>query len=160
VVAAGGGVDIEGLGVVFALSAALTYAAYLLGAEHVLKRTNSLVGAMLIGLGAGAGLAIFALASGQGRWPTSWDQWWRVLSMGVLTAGAFVCLFEGLRRLGALRTAIISSTEPLAVAVLAAMFLGERISAWTAVGGLLILAGAVAASVARVAQLPVEPPGP
>jgi drug/metabolite transporter (DMT)-like permease len=160
VVAAGGGVDIEGLGVVFALCSAVTYAAYLLGADRVLRRSNSLVAAMLIGLGAGIGLAAFALVAGEARWPAGWDAWWRVLAMGALTAGAFVCLFEGLRRLGALRTAIISSTEPLTVAILAAIFLGERIGLGTAVGGVLILGGAVAASVARRAPSSVEPPGP
>ncbi len=159
VVVAGGGVDIEGPGVVFALCSAVTYAAYLLGAERVLERTNSLVAAMVIGLGAGVGLALFALITGQGRWPATWDAWWRVVAMGALTAGAFVCLFEGLRRLGALRTSIISSTEPLAVAVLAAAFLGERITVGTALGGALILGGAVAASVARTAPSG-EPPGP
>jgi drug/metabolite transporter (DMT)-like permease len=159
VVVAGGGVDIEGLGVLFALCSALTYAAYLLGAESVLKRTNSMVAAMVIGLAAGVGLAVFALATGQGRWPSTWDAWWRVLCMGALTAGAFVCLFEGLRRLGALRTAIISSAEPLAVAILAAIFLGERIGVGTAVGGALILGGAIAASIARTAPSG-EPPGP
>jgi drug/metabolite transporter (DMT)-like permease len=160
VVAGGGGVDITGLGVLFALCASATYAAYLLGAEHVLRRTTSLVGAMVIGLGAGLGLATFALLSGQGEWPATWAAWWRVLLMGALTAGAFVCLFEGLRRLGALRTAIISSTEPLAVAVLAAVFLGERVSANIALGGALILGGAVAASIARSTPPSGEPPGP
>ena len=35
-------------------------------------------------------------------------------AMGVLTAGAFLLLFLGLRRVGAIRAAIIAALEPVA----------------------------------------------
>ena len=69
--------------------------------------------------------------------------------MGFATAGAFVCLMEAIRRVGALRTAIISALEPLAASVLAWIILGERVSGGVAFGGALILSGAVTASLAR-----------
>jgi drug/metabolite transporter (DMT)-like permease len=49
------------------------------------------------------------------------------------------------------RTSIISATEPLSAALLGFLFLGESVSAGTALGGALILAGAVIASLARAA---------
>jgi drug/metabolite transporter (DMT)-like permease len=156
---AGGGADIDALGVVFELTSSVIYASYLVGAGAVLRRTNSLVGAMWTAGAAAAGLAVYALATGTADLPRGWHQWGPVLGMGLFTAGAFVTLLAGLRRLGAVRTAILSASEPLTAAAMAAIFLGERVRAGTLIGGILILGAAVAASAAR-AQAPAEPPIP
>lgn len=149
VVVAGGGVEIERLGVAFALGSAVTFSLYLTGAEAVLKQTDSLVGAMWVSAWAAIGLALYAVVSGAGQWPDGWRQWGPLLAMAALTAGAFVCLFAGLRRLGAVRTSIVAATEPLMAAILAAIFLEEAVRGGTVAGGILILAAAVAASAAR-----------
>jgi drug/metabolite transporter (DMT)-like permease len=88
--------------------------------------------------------------------------------MGVATSVAFVAQLAGLRILGPVRTAIIGSTEPVAGATLSFVFLDEPITALMVVGGLLILAGAVAAALARRpepgqapgAEVALEPPAP
>jgi drug/metabolite transporter (DMT)-like permease len=149
VVVTGGGVEIEPLGVVFALSSALTYTVYLMGADATLRRTDPVAGAMILSFAAAAGLGLSALVGGEAQLPRGWSQWGPILGMGALTAGAFACLLAGLYRLGALRTAIISAMEPLAVATLAAVFLGESVPLGTALGGCFILVGAVSASLAR-----------
>jgi inner membrane transporter RhtA len=156
VVVAAGGVDIDSVGVAYALGSSVTFSLYLVGAEAVLRGTNSLVGAVWVSAAAAAGLAVYAVATGDAVWPMGWRQWGPVLAMAAFTAGAFVCLFAGLRRLGAVRTAIVSATEPLIASVLAAVFLEEGVRLGTGVGGLLIVAGAVAASVARGSR-PAEP---
>jgi drug/metabolite transporter (DMT)-like permease len=160
VVLSGGGVDISRAGIVFSLASALTFSFYLIGADRVLKGTNSLVGAMYVSASASAGLVVYAFLAGQQQVPTGWTQWGPILGAGTFTAGAFVCLFAGLRRLGAVRTSIISATEPLNATILAAIFLGETIRPGTAIGGAFILAGAVAASLARARVPPAEPPVP
>jgi len=159
VVVAGGGVDIDRVGIAFALGAAGTFALYLAGAEAVLHRTTPMAGAMWVSGSAALGLAVFAAVTGSARLPHGWDRWTPVLGMALFSAGAFVCLFAGLRRLGAVRTSIISATEPLTAALLAAVFLGETIHPGTVVGGGLILVAAVAASLAR-GRRPAEPPVP
>jgi len=53
----------------------------------------------------------------------------------------------------------VSSTEPLAAALLAFAFLGESVGLAVAFGGALIIAGALIASLARVAPT-TEPPIP
>jgi drug/metabolite transporter (DMT)-like permease len=100
---------------------------------------------------AGASLGLFAFSWISGRYvaPATEVDWWSILAMGIGTAGAFVCLLGALQRIGAVRTAIISATEPLSAALLAWLFLDESVSPGTALGGALILAGAVAASLAR-----------
>lgn len=158
VVGTSGGLDIAPAGIAFALGSAMTFSVYLVGAELALRRTSSPVAAMWVALAASAGLALFAAATGQARLPEGAREWLPVVGMGTFTAGAFFCLFAGLRRLGAVRTAIVAALEPVSTAVLALVFLGEAIRAGTAAGGALILVASVVASVAR--RRPVEPEAP
>jgi drug/metabolite transporter (DMT)-like permease len=148
----GAGLSIDSTGVVFALAAALTYSAYLLGADAVLRRTPPLTSAMWISAGASIGLFVFSSVSGRYTSPTSAADWWSLLAMGAASAGAFVCLMGALQRIGAVRTAIVSATEPLSAALLGYLFLGEAVDAGTAIGGGLILLAAVMASLARAAM--------
>jgi drug/metabolite transporter (DMT)-like permease len=159
VVIAGRGLAISGVGVLFALAAALVFSLYLLGADAVLDRTNSLTGSMWVSAAAAFALAAAAVVSGTNAWPVGLRQWSPVLASGAFTAGAFVCLLAGLRRIGPVRTAIVGATEPLAARVLAVIFLRESLGAATVVGGTLILAGAVTASLAR-RERPTDPPSP
>jgi drug/metabolite transporter (DMT)-like permease len=159
VVAGGGDLSIQRLGVVFALCSAITYTCYILAADRVLRRTQPLTSSLWVSGAAGIGLAAFATVRGSFRAPAGAEQWLPIIGMSAATAGAFVCLFAGLRRLGAVRTAIISSTEPLAAALLALALLGEAIGAAVAVGGVLIVAGAAIASIGLETP-PAEPPIP
>ena len=80
-----------------------------------------------------------------------------LLAMGGLTAVAFFALFGGLRRLGAVRTSVVMATEPVAASAFAIGFLGEPLRTLMVAGGVLIVAGAVGASLARGAR-ETEPP--
>jgi drug/metabolite transporter (DMT)-like permease len=149
VVGSSGGLAVSLAGAIFALASALTFSLYLIGAEVVLQRTSSLAASMWVSASASVALATVAVAGGTGRLPSGSEEWWTVAGMGVFTAGAFSSLFVGLRRLGAVRTSIIAALEPVAAAALAFAFLGEPLRAGTVAGGLLILSGAITASLAR-----------
>ena len=157
VVGTTGGLVVTALGIVLALAAAVTFSVYLIGADAWLRRTSSPASAMWVGASAAAALAAFSVASGRGRLPAGGPEWWPVLGMGLLTSGAFLCLFLGLRRLGAVRTSIVAALEPVSTAMLAMAILGEPLPPGVIGGGVLILAGAIAASLAREAREP-EPP--
>jgi drug/metabolite transporter (DMT)-like permease len=159
VVLSSGGLDIGAAGILFAFGAAFSFALYLTAVDVVLKRTNALTGSMWVGAAAGSALAVFAPISASAAWPDGGGQWAAVIGTAVFTAGAFVCLFAGLRRLGPVRTSIVAATEPLAASLLAVAFLHEQLRPGTVGGGILILAGAVAASLAR-RQPAGEPPVP
>jgi drug/metabolite transporter (DMT)-like permease len=77
--------------------------------------------------------------------------------MAAFSAGAFAAMLVGLQLVGALRNAIIGVLEPLTVAVLAFLFLSEPITASIAIGGVLILGGAVLAMLIRTTRT-AEPP--
>jgi drug/metabolite transporter (DMT)-like permease len=151
VVGTGAGLQIETLGVVLALSSAITFSCYLVGADAVLRRTNALTSAMWVSAGASVGLFLYASAIGHWRLPTGSNEWFLLVGMGLASAAAFVCLMEGIQRIGAVRTAIVSALEPLAAATLAWLFLGEVVPWGIAIGGTLILVAAVTASLARSA---------
>ena len=149
VVASGAGLTIQTAGVVFALSSAVTYTAYLIGSDIVLRRTSPLTSAAWVSAGASAGLFLYTSLSGRFTPPEVAADVWAIVGMGLATAGAFVCLMGALQLIGAVRTSIVSAAEPLAAAVLGFVFLGETVGIWTAVGGALILVAAVIASLAR-----------
>jgi drug/metabolite transporter (DMT)-like permease len=155
VVASSGGLDIAALGIVFALASAVTISFFLIGLETLVTRTPSLASSMWIALSASAAHATFAVVSGTGRFLHG-EELLPVLGMGVLTSGAFLLLFLGVRRLGAVRASIISSLEPVAAAALALVFLGESVRLGVLGGGALILGGAIAATLARGVREPED----
>jgi drug/metabolite transporter (DMT)-like permease len=148
VVGSSGGLDITAAGIGFALASALTFSVYLITADQTLRRTSSLGAAMWVSVSASVALAVFSIASGKAELPDGRGLA-AVASMGLLTAAAFALLFFGLRRVGAVRTAIIASLEPVAASLLAMVFLDEALRGGVLAGGLLILVGSVAASMAR-----------
>jgi drug/metabolite transporter (DMT)-like permease len=156
VVIGGSGVDIEPVGIVLALLCAFAYTGYLIGTDRVVRRTNPLTTATWLAAGASLANLTYALLFHGWSTPTGRDAALRVVAMGVCTAGAFVCMIASLQRIGAVRNAILGVIEPLMVAVLASIFLDEPVSASIAIGGGLILAGGVIATLARGERI-VEP---
>ena len=149
VVGTSGHLDISGAGIAFALGSACTYTLYLLGVERTLKRTSSVVASMWVSAAAAGAIAVYAFVVRGATVPHGARQWWPVVGTGVFTSGAFFTLFAGIRRLGAVRTAIVAALEPLSTAALAVTLLGDPLRAGTVAGGVLILGGAVAAGIAR-----------
>jgi len=157
VIIGSGGIDIQPLGILFAFGSSCTFSAYLIGAEFALHRTSPLTSAMWVCVWAAVGCGVFATVSGGVHLPSTPTQTWAVLGMGAGSAAAFVCMLSGLRRVGAVRASIVSSMEPLAAAILAFALLSETVSTATFIGGVMILAGAIGASIARP-QSPAELP--
>ena len=148
VIGSSGGLDISAAGILFAFGSAVWFSVYLITADQTLRRSSPLVSSMWVSLSASAVLAVYSLASGTWELPAG-TALISVAAMGLLTSGAFAFLFLGLRRIGAVRTSIVASLEPVAASLLAMLFLGESLRAGVLAGGFLILAGAIAASLAR-----------
>jgi drug/metabolite transporter (DMT)-like permease len=152
VVVGGSGVDIQPVGIVLSLACATAYSGYLMGADRVLKRTNPMTAGLWLAGSAAVANVMYALLFRATDLPAG-GGWWQLAGMVVFTAGAFVCMLAGLQRIGAVRNAIIGVLEPLSVAVLAWAFLSEPISAPVAIGGTLILGGAVCATLVRTTRV-------
>jgi drug/metabolite transporter (DMT)-like permease len=148
VVLGGGSTDITSIGILLALCTSVAYTAYLIGTDRNVKRTDPLTAAAWLGVGAAVANVVYALAFNAVTFPAA-SSWWRLVAMMVASSGAFAAMLGGLQRVGAVRNAIIGVMEPLTVAVLAYYLLDEPITAAVAMGGTLILVGAVIASVIR-----------
>jgi DME family drug/metabolite transporter len=150
VILGSGGVDITALGIVLAVLCSFAYTGYLIAADRVAKRSAPMTTGLWVAAGASLANLTFALASGTWTLPSGTMAPLRVFAMGAFTAGAFVCMIASLQRIGAVRNGIIGVLEPLTVAVLAALFLGEPITVSVVFGGVLILgAGALATVTGR-----------
>ncbi|MGZ5293312.1 MAG: DMT family transporter [Actinomycetota bacterium] len=152
VVLGGGGADITSLGIVLALCTSVAYTAYLVGTDRHVKATDPLTAAAWLGVGAATANVVYAVAFGAVVFPPA-SSAWRLVAMMVFSAGAFAAMLAGLQRIGAVRNAIIGVMEPLTVAILAYVFLDEPITVPVAIGGSLILVGAVIASVIRTTRI-------
>jgi drug/metabolite transporter (DMT)-like permease len=148
VVLGGGSAQIEAMGIILALCTSLAYTAYLVGTDRHVKKSDPLTAAAWLGLGACVANLIYAAAFRAVIVPQAEDAW-RLAAMAIFSAGAFASMLAGLQLVGAIRSAIIGVIEPLTVAVLAYFFLDEPITVAVAVGGTLILGGAVLAVLTR-----------
>ena len=148
VILGGGGIEIAAAGVVLALLCSLAYTAYLTVTDRVAQRSEPLATGMWVAAGACVSNLTFAVVSGSWTMPTGTLAPLRVLAMAGCTAAAFVCMMASLQRIGAVRNGIIGVLEPLTVALLAAVFLNEPITASIIAGGVLILGAGVLATVA------------
>ena len=85
---------------------------------------------------------------------TSWQVAIAPVGSGILMGCSVVLLFRGLRLMEASRAVAISQTNPIFVAALALLFLGERISIVQWLGIALVVAGAVLISVRLFQERP------
>lgn len=145
-----GGADAVPLGILLAAGAAACQALYLVvsrsgfpsvPAEQAI--TLVLVGGFAMAVGTIA--VTHGLDAVTGEWLTDPASWLAVGAAAILgTAFAKVWVLRGVRLLGGTRTAVIMLGEPVGGAVLAAIVLDQVLTPILAVGGALIVAGALA----------------
>jgi drug/metabolite transporter (DMT)-like permease len=152
VIVGGGEVEVAPLGILLALATSLAYTAYLITADRTVRTTDPVTAAAWLGAGAATANVSFAFAFGVTDLPDA-SSWPFLVGMAVFSAGAFAAMLGGLQLVGAVRNAIIGVMEPLGVAVLAAFFLAEPVTPPTAVGGTLILGGAILATLVRTTRV-------
>lgn len=97
-----------------------------------------------------------------GGWPTEWPS--LAVSGSIVTlalvcsAGAFLIMFALIAEIGPVRTTTITYVNPAVAIAAGALVLDERITVWTIVGFVLVLAGSFVVTWRRA---PVDaPPGP
>jgi drug/metabolite transporter (DMT)-like permease len=141
----GGGLALDGRGVLLALASALLYAVYVPVIGGFQRAIPTHVVAAYASAGAAVAFAVSTLATRGGTGfvlpPTGWAM---VALLAVLsTAVGFHLFLTGLAVLGPVRASILSTVEPFCAAILAAVVLGQRITAAAVAGGALIAAAVV-----------------
>jgi len=150
VLAGAGGMGFDGLGVVLAFGAAITYTVYILAADTVLHRLAPVVLTTLVMSGAAAALAIRALATGGVTVSFDSSGWlWIGCIVIVSTVLAVLAFFAGLKRTGASTASILSTFEPVVSTALAALILGELLTPIQLLGAVLVLSAAIIVQIRR-----------
>jgi drug/metabolite transporter (DMT)-like permease len=143
-VGAPGGATLHPGGVALALVAALLYAAYIPLINALQRGLTPLATATYMSLGAAIVLSAAAATRGQLAVAIPSSAWLPVLGLALIsTVAAFFLFLSGLRVLGPVRTAIISTIEPFFTALLSAWVLGQPLSPTTLFGGVFIAAAVV-----------------
>lgn len=139
---------IDPRGILLGLGAALGYSMFnLLSARWLGDYPRMVLMTYTFGLSA-AGMGLVSVLTGSSLSVAGWPPTlWGLLAAIVVvpTFFAVVLYLEGIKGLGAPQAAIVSTFEPLFTIVLAAIFLGDRLSATQIAGALLVVAGVAAA---------------
>ncbi len=140
-----GGAELTGSLLAFAAAAA--NAATVLGTEPVFSRCSPLAGTARLVLGAAIATGIAALAAGQRLAPPP-ASLPAVLGLALVpTLAAVLMLNRSLQLIGATRTAVIATLEPIFAATWGLLLLGEHLQPLQWWGAALTVAGASAVSV-------------
>lgn len=165
------GLSLDGVGVVFAFGAALSFAFYILMAERGVGRRDPI---SLLCLGMLFSSLFWAVVEPWWSFPAevvdddvsllgnlaehSLPVWLLMLSMLVLgTIVPFALLVGALRHLPATRVGIAAMFEPVAATIVAYLWLDEALSGLQLVGAALVLAGILLAQTAREVRTSAGP---
>lgn len=148
---------IDPIGVVLAVSNGATYAIYIVISKHLLRgvKATALPSAIMMS-GAMVALLLVALRMGLAL-PSTTQAWLSIIGIALIsTIVPIYTFYAGMQRLGATRASIISTVEPVITLLLSFVLLKEQLTPQQALGGLLILAGAIWVQIQGTTQ-PVAP---
>lgn len=144
------------LGIALCIAAAASQVVFMTVSRGGYSRVPADAATIVILAASVVGASTIAILTGQGQdllTPLrSLEPWPILLVAGVLAAGVSSLLFlTAIRTIGGTRTGILMLLEPVVGVVLASVLLGEALGPLQAIGGMLVLAGAL------VLQLRSEP---
>jgi drug/metabolite transporter (DMT)-like permease len=146
-----GGVD--PVGVALVLVSAAWYAAYVVAADGIVASVSPLRLGAHVSTGVAVMGAAVGLTTGQLSLPDTGADWAVMVSQGVLQVVAIGTYFLGLVRLGATRTSLVDTSQPLIAVVVGSVLLGERMLA-VQVAGVVMVTLSVAVSAVHAHRHP------
>jgi drug/metabolite transporter (DMT)-like permease len=131
-------------GIVLGVGAALIYSVYILVGERVTESEDAIASGAVVMLSGAVVYGLVVFIGGEPAWPVTLGGWGAVVSISLFsTVLAIVGFLAAMQRLGAADAATFSTLEPIVTVLLAALFLGEEIGLWQALGGSIILAAVI-----------------
>jgi len=142
-----------GWALLLAIASPLLFTAYILVGARVMAGVPGVAAGTLSILGTAVSWTLVALFTGTLKAPSGGAQWLAVLAIAVIpTMFAISAFLAAMPRIGAARTALLSTVEPVVTVVLAFALLGDRFAPAQVLGALLVLGSVV------LLQLPQRPP--
>jgi drug/metabolite transporter (DMT)-like permease len=144
-------------GVLLGLTAALSYSIYIVISSRQVAGVGPFATSAVVMGGAAVVYDIGAVAT-HARLPSSGSAWAALVAVALVgTVVAVSTFFAALELLGPADTAVLSTFEPVVSVVVAAVALGEDLTALQIAGGALVL-GAVAVLARGPAHVPLDAP--
>ena len=129
------------LGSALASASAVVYSIYIIVSNRVTHRTTPLLSTSLICSGAALSFVSIGFLTNTLQNPHRVG-WHASLGAGLIsTVFAILLFFDGLRRLGPVRTSLLCTVEPVGTVLFSAAFLGQVPTLTQVAGGLLVLSG-------------------
>lgn len=142
--------SLNGLGVRFALGAAVIYAVYIVLGNRVGKTVHPIQIAAYISIGSAMGVLLTGLTLGGLDFGFSKEAWLPLTGMILIsTIGSMTLFFKGMELLGPTRSAIISMTEPVFTVIFSSILFMEHLTLMQSTGGALVLAGSLLVTTSR-----------
>lgn len=136
--------EIDSVGVIMALGAALFYTAYLLYGQRAVKNHPPAVVAAFLIFFPAIGYTSYGFATGGIYLGLPVISWVWVAGMAIVsTFMAVLFLFSGLKRLEAGKASVIGTMEVVFTVLLSAILLGESMSLLQVAGGVMILSAII-----------------
>lgn len=136
---------------VFAFASPAIYTGYILLGERVMSSVPAVGASAVIMSGAAIAFCVIAAFAGQLALPTSANGWAVGFAIALVPTMVAISLFlAGLPRIGAVRSSLLSTLEPVVTVLLAVVLLGDRLSAIQVLGGVLIIVAVVVVSSAHL----------
>ncbi len=146
-------------GAALALASALIFAVYLMYTDRLQASIAPTVTSFWIAAGAGIAFIVTGILTSDLTVAVAPPVWLHMLGLGLVgTAGGYALFFAGLRRLGPVRTAIVSTVEPFWSALFGWIVLAQRVTLATAIGGACIAAAVILLHLPlRKRDVPLQP---
>jgi len=127
------------LGVVFGLGAAFIYSTYILVGSRITKQVTAIQSSTVVIVSAAIVSSVLVAIKGP-AFPATASGWASVIAIALIsTVLAIITFFAGLERVGPTNASTLSTVEPAVTVVLAAMVLGETVSLFRIIGGMMII---------------------
>lgn len=134
-----------GGGLLFAAAAPVVYTAYILVGDYAMRGTPPLQAGVIVTSSAAVTFLVATGLRGELRPPATGQGWLLLAAIALVpTMLALTTFLAALPRIGAGRTALLSTWEPVVTVALAVALLGDRFSPLQALGGLLVIASVAA----------------
>ncbi|ADY27325.1 protein of unknown function DUF6 transmembrane (plasmid) [Deinococcus proteolyticus MRP] len=138
-----GPADASTVGLAMGGLAGLMYGGYFFASHRLNRGIKPLAVTAIVSLVTAAVAAGMGAMQGDLGVPHGWGQWLPVLGLALIPSLiSMPTLYGAVARIGATRTSMLTTTDPLWAIALAVLLLGEHLSAGQLLGGALILAGA------------------
>jgi len=129
---------------VLAIAAPTIYTGYILVGERVMRAVPAVGASAVIMTGAGIAFSVLALFQSELAVPGTGSGWAIAFAFALIPTMIAISFFlAGLPRIGAARSSLLSTWEPVVTVVLAVVLFGDTFSPVQLVGGVLIMVAVV-----------------